>query len=775
MLNYSNLNDVEFEYLCQDIMSKRLGIDLRRFAAGKDGGIDLADSTCKPKIIVQVKHYIKTDVNGLIQSLAKECVNVEELKPTHYYVCCSKELSAKRISEIYSMFSNYMDSDKNILTLNEIEDFLIDNENISVLRKHYKLWISSTNILQDLHNTDIFIDCESLLATIQRDEKYFVQTSAYTQALRCLSKHKTLFLVGEPGVGKTITSKMIILNYAAKGHRIRYTTDVTDLASLKRALAQDRNAKEVILLDDCFGQAYFEMKSSQGTELLSLIRFVNSSKNKLLILNSRIVIYQEARIKTPELVNSFENKEYGVQILNMSAMSELEKAKILYNHMYFSTENEEYFKAIKIDKNYMNIINHKNYNPRIIEFVANPNRYKGIPANEYYKFVAQCLDNPHMVWDNEYEERIQVVDRCLLMTLFSLSNTTVSYELVKKCFLKRVQHMSGIDTTVNQFERSLARLQESFIGIVDDNGCKKLSMVNPSINDYLKSKLEGNSLERENILEAAAAIQQYRRLLPVDKADDRIASLLETGKIKEILFESESEKNGYISSFIALNSIKNLSYTDNVYSYLENIGDVYDYNKSIIPAANILIKLFEEKMFNFYRLDTYLRDFELFKKILVKFELEELPRILSECYQYFEIEDGFIDMCEEVVNDRVSKYCESVDASSFDIDVGKLLNENTRIIQYAYDEYGSEPDRDAIIETVENKINDIMEQEIELILNSLPGDLSGGWFVNTPYEISIEGVDDLVDSYLQSDYDDDDDFHGYGPNSSIDIDLLFNR
>lgn len=178
MLNYANLNDVEFEYLCQDVMSKKLGVDLRRFAAGRDGGIDLADSTYKPKNIVQVKHYVKTDVSGLIRSLAKEVEKVEELKPIQYYICCSKELSAKKISEIYSMFSDYMDSDKNIITLNEIEDFLTDDANIDVLRKHYKLWIYSTNILLYLHNNDIFVDCESLLSSIHRDEKYFVQTSA---------------------------------------------------------------------------------------------------------------------------------------------------------------------------------------------------------------------------------------------------------------------------------------------------------------------------------------------------------------------------------------------------------------------------------------------------------------------------------------------------------------------------------------------------------------------------------------------------------------------
>ncbi len=45
------------------------------------------------------------------------------------------------------MFSEYMDSPSNIITLNEIDDFLNKDDNIEILKKHYKLWIESTGIL----------------------------------------------------------------------------------------------------------------------------------------------------------------------------------------------------------------------------------------------------------------------------------------------------------------------------------------------------------------------------------------------------------------------------------------------------------------------------------------------------------------------------------------------------------------------------------------------------------------------------------------------------
>ncbi|MCQ4936733.1 restriction endonuclease [Anaerotignum propionicum] len=763
MLNYGNLNDVEFEYLCQDIMSKKLGVPMRRFASGKDGGIDLADSTHNPKIIVQVKHYIKTDINGLIRSLQKEIDKVKKIKSIQYYICCSKELSAKKINEIYTIFLDYMDSDKSVITINEIDEFLTDKENIDVLRKHYKLWISSTNILQDLNNNDIFIDCESLLSSSSKDEKYFVQTDAYNQALRCLSKYKTLFLIGDPGVGKTVTSKMLILYYAAKGYRVRYTTDVTNLASLKRSLVQDRNAKEIILLDDCFGQAYFEMKLSQGTELLSLIRFVNASKNKVLILNSRVTIFQEARKKTPEIVSSLENKEFKVQMINMSAISDLEKAKILYNHMYFRTKDEKYFQVIKASKNYLKIIKHKNYNPRIIEFVSNPNKYKDITESKYFDFIIQSLDNPHMVWNNEYEDRIQIVDRCLLMTLYSLTNTIASYELTEKCFIKRLKNMSGIDSTINQFECSLTRLQESFIKIIDDNGHKKLSMVNPSVNDYLKSKLEGNPLELNNILKSAGTITQYIRL----NANEKISDLFKTGDILELIFESEFEKNRYITEFIVNNSITNISYKNNIYYYLEYFENDIAYEEK----ANILIRLFNKEIFYFYGLDKFLLNLEIFGDILSGFEFKDLPLIFLTCYHYFEGVEGFITMCEEIVDNAIYFCCDSVDATLFDVNIGLWLDENENI----YIEEGNEKYIYETIKEIENYIKNIVINEIAEILNELPSNL-GVWFKNTLcHHVNVEGVEDMVTAYIKDDYDREDDCYYYEPSSDHDIDLIFNR
>ena len=75
------------------------------------------------------------------------------------------------------MFSDYMESANNIVSLIDIDDFLECPENMDIVRKHYKLWLESTEILSEVFNQNIFIDCESLLYNIEEESRRFVETS----------------------------------------------------------------------------------------------------------------------------------------------------------------------------------------------------------------------------------------------------------------------------------------------------------------------------------------------------------------------------------------------------------------------------------------------------------------------------------------------------------------------------------------------------------------------------------------------------------------------
>lgn len=84
------------------------------------------------------------------------------------------------------------------------------------------------------------------------------------------------------------------------------------------------------------------MKETQENELLTLIKYVKTNPNKLLIMNSRVTIYQEAKARTSDLVESLDRKEYKAFVLDMTNISVVEKAKILYNHLYFCQVPQSY-------------------------------------------------------------------------------------------------------------------------------------------------------------------------------------------------------------------------------------------------------------------------------------------------------------------------------------------------------------------------------------------------------------------------------------------------
>lgn len=724
MLNYSNLNDVEFEYLCEDVMSRILDVELRRFAKGRDGGIDLTDNIQTRNIVVQVKHYIKSTYASLLSSLKKELEKVNTYRPKQYYICCAKELTPDNISEIYSLFSDYMDSDKNIVTIIEIDDFLQKPENNEILKKHYKLWIESTGILQEIWNNDIFIDCESLLSDIEDEKRLFVRTKAFDKALSLLSKNKSLFITGNPGVGKTITSKMLAIYLAAEGYSVRYSTYSNDLNNLKKSLSRNPNTKEIILVDDCLGQAYFQMKESQSTELLALIKHINISKNKLLVLNSRITIFQEAKEKTPELAKRIDKNDFQIYTIDMNAISDLEKAKILYNHLAFSNIPKEHFEAIKKDNSYFQIIKHKNYNPRVIEFISNPNRYLQIPASNYFTFIIEQLNNPKEIWKDEYERKLQKTDRILLSSIYSFSDTFVDETSVRYNFEKRIEAENDIDLTINHYDASLCRLSEGFVKIVDLQGKKYLSMVNPSVNDYLDNRLAVESAEKRALIKGCTHIQQLNRLLSEESFNEIMLDCIIKHKLDDYIFMDDAQKDSYIAYYITRNQVLDSYYTPNIKQYIKTPMDIRKIfgGRFDIPRTYIVQHLLTPEFFDFYKIRRCLLDSDHMSVFLFQFDFESLVKIMVSLHPLFSenelkaLNKTFVENLEESMLD----YLLNVNAEDFDdcVDIDEIIEEAT-----VYDECGAHIDDSDAVFNLEEQIEDAARNFVLEIISQLPDDI----------------------------------------------------
>lgn len=771
MLNYANLNDMEFEALCKDIMERMLGVSLRRFGPGKDGGVDLTDDVTNKSIVVQVKHYQKSGADALIRSLTNELPKVKKLQPKKYYICCSTELSHARINELYQHFEPYMESDRHIITLIEIDDFLKQDANRDILKKHFKLWLDSTGILDELFNDDIFVDCEALLSDVDELQKLFVRTSAFDRALKVLESNQPLCIIGDPGVGKSITSKMLVLHYAAQGYRVRYTTDVSDLKSLKKALRDDAATKEVILLDDCFGQAYFEMKSSQSSELIALIKYVKLHPTKVLILNSRVTIFQEARERQQELVRCMDRKEFRVHVLDMNNLSEEERAKILYNHLAFSGIPDGYFQNIRIERKYRYIISHRNYNPRIIEFVCNPNRYSKIPATQFFEYIMKQLDNPQEIWANEYDDRLLPADRILLQTIYSLTTTKVNADLVRRCFERRIAGIPTIDKTLDQYRRSLNRLNEGFIKIIDNKGAQELSMQNPSVNDFLDSRLRENTLERNELLQSICTIDQLR-LIPNEERLPRTANLLRTQAIETFIFQKPEDKSAFIGHCIICSVLQLKQYQPAFWEYLEFHRHTQLQLYMTLPSQQVFRDhLLLPEIWDFYELKSFFEENDRLYELLSSWSLPDAVPFIAKCDSLFHGSKRlhYTQQVDRYLKEAIDEYCE-VEADWYDVDVSEAIEETT---DYTPD--GNIPDIDSAAEYIKEFVAESAIDDLHDLFGNLPHHFSHLIENIDADSISVSGADSLVESYL---IDPPDEYEPVGREYHSDyspIDAIFER
>jgi hypothetical protein len=132
-----------------------------------------------------------------------------------------------------------------------------------------------------------------------------------------------------------------------------------------------------------------------------------------------------------------------------------------------------YYQDILKEYHYREIIKHNNYTPRIMEFVTREYNFKKISSDSYYKYVLRCLDNPTEIWQDEFSEKLQQEDRILLTTLYSLTDTSIDENILKRAFNYRLCNNTIVDTSRNIWEDVLKRLEVAFIQIIEKNRKKK--------------------------------------------------------------------------------------------------------------------------------------------------------------------------------------------------------------------------------------------------------------------------------------------------------------
>jgi hypothetical protein len=501
--DFHTLSFVDFEDLTRDLLQAAHGIVIQSFKVGRDRGIDLRYATGGENWIVQCKHLRKTGYAGLLRRVREEVPKIRRLspQPSRYILSTSVELSDLNKTELADILGLSGTSD--ILGGNDLNNLLGIHKDVE--ERHYKLWLSSTAILQRvLHNAET-MQTDFEFRRIVREIPRFVETAAFVQASELLDRERVLVLSGLPGVGKSTIADRLVFEKFRQGYQPIIARNGFDEA---RALFK-QDVKQVFLYDDFLGATFLGEGGSvfvrnEDRSITDFLNVIADDESKLLILTTREHILTEAVEKSERLRHSsLRDFRYFVSV---GAYTAEQRARILYNHTYFGRLPDAYLSQLINDDFFLKIIAHPKFSPRIIEWLTDLRRLKKVEAQAYRSYVVRLLDDPSEVWRHAYDEQISEAARSVLLTLHSL-NGRVAHDRLFRAF--EVLHAEraaryGFVTAPQDFLRAMRVLSGGFITI--DH--MAVQFIDPSVRDLMNAILHEVPENALDVLRGAVTMIQ---------------------------------------------------------------------------------------------------------------------------------------------------------------------------------------------------------------------------------------------------------------------------
>ena len=486
MSRLQNLSHIDFEELCRDIARAETGFRFSAFGPGPDGGIDGRHSKGENGIILQCKHYIGSNFSNLKTAIKNEIAKLANLAPNRYILFTSQSLTPPRSAQLAELLREYLKEPGDIWGQEDIEDSLRRYPTIE--KSHLKLWLGSAAVLERILHSGLETYIRATKDEILNELTLYARNESFDEAAKKLEDQKILVISGPPGVGKTTLAKMITYYYLNEGWRF------CAIRTLDEGFLQiEDETPTIFYFDDFLGRIKLDRQSllQRESAFATFVRRIRESTNARFVLTTRAHIFEEAR----QISDYVDDKRLQLSkyLLDVGMYTRKIRAHILYNHLSASNLTKAHFEALLEGDWLKKIIDHRNYNPRVVAS-ASSESIDCVAPSEYPGYLFNALENPDLIWRKPVCA-LDMRSQNLLFTLYFGSEYGQGIDQLRSNYLelhKTICAHYHQPTLPTDFNDALKSLESGFISISGQS----VSFVNPSLRDFLKLYL----VEREFLL-----------------------------------------------------------------------------------------------------------------------------------------------------------------------------------------------------------------------------------------------------------------------------------
>lgn len=546
--DFRHLNDKEFEVLATDLLSKRDDRKYERFKAGRDAGVDgrffKQDGS---EVILQCKHWPSSPLERLTRHLEDvELPKIQRLSPAQYILALSHPLSRNDKARILRKLAPFILSPTDILGREDLNDLISQNPEVEL--RHYKLWLTSTNVLRNQLNKPVLDRSAFAIQEIRDAAHLYVATANHDRALAKLEQLGTVIITGPAGIGKTTLADHLALHYIAQGFAfVRIADEIREAEAVFQA-----DEQQIFFFDDFLGRNYLEALSGhEGSHTAQFIKRIARDKKKRFILTSRTTILNQGKL----LIDVFQNNNLERNEFEVSFESflDLDKARILYNHIWHSSLEAAFVDELYSDRRYRKIIGHRSFNPRLISYITDSERLTNCTAEQYWPYTKSLLENPSTVWENAFEAQHDDFGRALIL-LITLNARPIAEGELAESFARFIAHPDARSMHGRRdFLQSLRHLAGSMLArTIAGEREPMLNLFNPSIGDYVLHRYAADTPSLRAGFSALRSTSSMRTLLDLER-NNLIATKSKTIILEAILDEARlSDYVGFSPEYIAL-------------------------------------------------------------------------------------------------------------------------------------------------------------------------------------------------------------------------------